>query len=117
MKDYSDKNATKMIYVIQSIYFTADIAFAFFDKSKPPAMIAIIYILLMLCVWYSSIVDRFVQRKWPFRLFVFVIYGIGLYASVQLWQTKTIGTMTYFPLLLSIGVSQMIILIKMYKDV
>ena len=115
MRDYTNQ-PVKAIYVIQSIYFTADLALAFYDNPKPSGMVAIIYIMLMLCVWYSSVVDQFVERKWPFQLFILAIYGIGLYASVQLWQTKAIGTILYLPLLISIGISEIIILIQMCKE-
>lgn len=116
MKDYTNQPA-KTIYVVQSAYFTIDLLLAFYDNPRPSAMVAAIYIMLMLCVWYSQIVDQFVQTKWPFQLFILAIYGFSLWASVQLWQTKAIGTILYLPLLISIGISQMIILVRMYKDV
>lgn len=105
-----------MIYIIQAVYYTIDLMLAFYDKLRPPATIAIIYILVMLCVWYSYIIDRFVKKKWPFQLFVLVIYGIGLCASVQLWQSKLIGTLLYLPLLISIGISQIILLVQIYRE-
>lgn len=105
-----------MIYIIQAIYFTIDLMLAFYDNPRPPATIAILYILVMLCVWYSHIVEQFAKTKWPFQLFVLAIYGVGLCESVQLWQGKFIGTIVYLPLLISIGISQIILLVKIAHE-
>lgn len=105
-----------MIYIIQAAYYTMDFMLAFYGKSRPPATIAMIYLFVILCVWYSHIIDQFVETKWPFQLFVLAMFGFGLYSSVELWQTGIIGTIAYLPLLISIGISQIIILVQIGKD-
>lgn len=105
-----------MIYIIQAAYYTMDLMLAFYGKSRPPATIAMIYIFVILCVWYSHIIDQFDETKWPFQLFILAMFGVGIYSIVQLWQTGTIGTIVYLPLLISIGISQIIILVQIGKE-
>ena len=105
-----------MIYIIQAVYYTIDLILAFCAESRPPATIAMIYIFALLCVWYSHVVNQSAKTKWPFQLFLLAMFGVGLWSIVQLWQTNTIGTIAYLPLLISIGISQIIILVQIGKD-
>lgn len=105
-----------MIYIIQTVYYTIDFILAFYNNPRPSAIIAMLYIFVLLCVWYSHIIDQFAKTKWPFQLFVLAMFGVALHSSVQLWQTGIIGTIAYLPLLISIGISQIIIVVQIGKE-
>lgn len=105
-----------MIYIIQAAYYTIDLILAFCAESRPPATLAMIYIFMIICVWYSYIINQCAKTKWPFQLFILAMFGVGIWSIVQLWQADTIGTIAYLPLLISIGISQIIIVVQIGEE-